>query len=186
MHDESNPLGIKSIDHLEFCTDNPNSEQVKLFHTQGFVITHKHTSENKFLYSQGQVRFVLNATNSGQAGDYFKAHGEGVCKISFWVSDCELAYKTAMERGAQSIHEVKDLKEGIKVAAIKGFGDLINEFVERPREIFRPGFIPLASDPDAKPLNTKCTRIDHLTNNVPFGEMEKRSIDLFSHLAGYG
>jgi len=59
-----------------------------------------------------------------------------------------------------------------KTAAIQGFGDVVNEFVERPAGEFRPGFEPLGNDPLARPLKTRVSRIDHLTNNVPKGQMD--------------
>ena len=47
--------------------------------------------------------------------------------MSFRVQDCELAIKTAVERGAEQVGEIQivETEHGpIKTAYIKGFGDV--------------------------------------------------------------
>ncbi len=169
-----NPLGIKAIDHLEFTCDTLETPTRKLFHTLGFAMTAK-GPENQELFSQGQVRFLLRAAPTGHARDYYKKHGEGVSTLSFLVEDCEHAINEAKKRGADVVQELQGQEgsEGVyKTAIIKGFGDVHNEFIERPMADFRPGFEKV-EDPQAKPLKQRVSRIDHLTNNVPKGEMKK-------------
>jgi 4-hydroxyphenylpyruvate dioxygenase len=169
-----NPLGIKAIDHLEFTCDSLSSPTRKLFHDLGFAMTEKGPN-NQELFSQGQVRFLLNAAPEGShARKYFQAHGEGVSTLSFQVENCEHAITEAKKRGAEVVQELNVMEgpEGTyKTAIIKGFGDVHNEFVERPNSAFRPSFEKV-EDPDARPLKQRAARIDHLTNNVPKGEMK--------------
>ncbi|WP_412469692.1 MULTISPECIES: 4-hydroxyphenylpyruvate dioxygenase [unclassified Halobacteriovorax] len=182
-----NPLGVLAIDHLEFTCDSLDTATKDLFYTFGFSKTYEKQSESKELFTQGQVRFLLTAQKGGHAQDYFKAHGEGVSTISFLVEDCEHAYKTAIERGAESLQEVviTENEHGIyKSARIKGFGDVANEFIERPRTFFRPGFTKLEEDPKARPLGSRVARIDHLTNNVPKGEM-KKWVEFYDRVYGF-
>lgn len=175
---EKNPLGILAIDHLEFTCGTLETPTKDLFYKFGFAKTYENEDKYSELYSQGQVRFLLVSDNnpSSHTTTYFKAHGEGVSTISFLVEDCEHAIKTAVKRGAEMVSDVEtvECEEGtFKTASIKGFGDVINEFVERPNSHFRPGYNKLENDPKAQPLNNRVARIDHLTNNVPKGEMEK-------------
>lgn len=168
-----NPLGIKAIDHLEFTCDSLSSPTRGLFHKLGFAVTEK-GPENQELFTQGQVRFLLRAAPEGHAREYFKLHGEGVSTLSFQVEDCEHAITEAKKRGAEVVQElqIKEDQNGTyKTAIIKGFGDVHNEFVERPNTLFRPGFEKF-DDPEANPLKQRVARIDHLTNNVPKGEMK--------------
>lgn len=170
-----NPAGLKSIDHLEFTVDNLSSPTVKLFNNMGFTQTAR--SDDSELYTQGQVRFLVKASNdeSSLSRQYFKNHGEGVSKISFSVESVEKALETTLKNGAVLVHDLKveETEFGVtKTASIQGFGDVINEFVERPHQEFRPGFQTLETDPQARPLQTRVSRIDHLTNNVPMGQME--------------
>lgn len=170
-----NPAGLKNIDHLEFTVDDLNSPTVKLFTTMGFVQTAK--NEDSILFTQGQVRFLVKAAKDEKelSRKYLKAHGEGVSKISFQVDDVQKALDITLKNGAKLIHDykVEQTYMGVtKTASIQGFGDVVNEFVERPAGEFRPGFQPIGTDPTARPLGTRVSRIDHLTNNVPKGQME--------------
>ncbi len=172
---EDNPLGIKAIDHLEFTCESLTTPTRELFHKLGFSKTAENKNENLELFTQGQVRFVLNANPNGHARKYLNLHGEGVSTISFQVEDAEHAIKEAHKRGAEVVKELQvfETPEGlIKTASIQGFGDVLNEFVEKPNSVFRAGFVK-TQDTDARPLNQRAARIDHLTNNVPKGEMKK-------------
>ncbi len=172
---EDNPLGIKAIDHLEFTCESLSTPTRALFHKLGFAKTAENTELTSELFTQGQVRFVLTAHPEGHARDYLKAHGEGVSTMAFLVEDAEHAINEAQKRGATVVQpiQVYETPEGmIKTARIQGFGDVHNEFVERPSSVFRAGFVK-TEDADAKPLSQRVSRIDHLTNNVPKGEMKK-------------
>ena len=170
-----NPAGLKGIDHLEFTVDNLESPTVKLFSTLGFTQTAG--TEDSRLYTQGQVRFLVKAAQdeNNLARKYFRNHGEGVSKIAFQVENVEKALDITLKNGAKLIHDFKivETENGItKTASIQGFGDVVNEFVERPANEFRPGFKNIDTDPTARPLKTRVSRIDHLTNNVPKGQMD--------------
>ena len=170
-----NPAGLKSIDHLEFTVENLQSPTIKLFHTMGFSQTAQ-TAESK-LYTQGQVRFLVKGSTdeNSLSRKYLKAHGEGVSKISFQVENVERALEVTLKNGAKLIEDLKIIEtaSGVtKTASIQGFGDVVNEFVERPTTEFRPGYINLDTDSSALPLKTRVSRIDHLTNNVPKGQMD--------------
>lgn len=174
---ESNPIGIKSIDHLEFTCDSLSTQTAADFTRLGFTRTEVNEETNSELYSQGSIRFLLtaNTDENSKSRQYFKNHNEGVSKISFLVEDAEKALETAVKRGGKEVQNLQtsETKNGVfRTAQIQGFGDVVNEFVERPTTQFRPGYTKIG-DERAKPLNTSVARIDHLTNNVPYGEMEQ-------------
>jgi 4-hydroxyphenylpyruvate dioxygenase len=184
-----NPLGLLAVDHLEFTCEALDCETRNLFYKFGFQMSYENKNQNCELFSQGQVRFLLVADKDANSHSrkYFNNHGEGVSTISFLVEDAEHAYKEALKRGAVSISPVKVVQDAhgtFKTAAIQGFGELVNEFVERPNTFFRPGFNKLENDNKAQPLNARVARIDHFTNNVPFGEME-HWIDFYKRIYGF-
>ena len=171
--DTSNPLGIKAIDHLEFtCEDLEKSRVGQDFSRLGFVRTQKNSVSE--LYTQGQIRFLLtnNPDSSCHSSVYLQKHGESVCTLGFLVENTEKAYSAACERGAVSLRPPKQQGHVI-TARIQGAGDLVNEFVQRPSNEFRPDFQDFGEDTKAAPLKIRASRIDHLTHNVPYGEMEK-------------
>ncbi len=170
-----NPAGLKSIDHLEFTVDSLSSPTVELFTRMGFSRTAE--ASEKVLFTQGSVRFLVTAEQNSACHSrrYLQGHGEGVSKISFQVDSVERALDVVLKNGAVLKEDLKvshSLHGSIKTAAIQGFGDVLNEFVERGAGEFREGFSPIAQDPTARPLITRVSRIDHLTNNVPKGQMD--------------
>ncbi len=188
---DKNPLGILAIDHLEFTCDSLETKTKELFYTFGFEKTYISNDSEKSkseLFSQGQVRFLLiEGTENSQSRKYFNDHGEGVSTISFLVEDCEHAYNEALKRGATSVGAVETIESehGVyKSASIQGFGDVRNEFIQRPNKHFRPNMTKLESDQSAKPLSSRVARIDHLTNNVPKGEM-KKWVDFYKEIYGF-
>ncbi|MDC1175045.1 4-hydroxyphenylpyruvate dioxygenase [Bacteriovoracaceae bacterium] len=173
-----NPIGIKAIDHLEFTCENLNTPTKDLFYKFGFTKTFENKSLNAELFTQGQVRFLMIASenNDDHSYQYLKDHGEGVSKISFLVEDAKHAITETVKRGAQLVQDLKIEKDEhgeYKTASVRGFGDVLNEFVERPMSGFRPNYLAIENDPKATPLSSRVARIDHLTNNVPKGEMKK-------------
>lgn len=191
MSTTENPLGIISVDHLEFTANSLSTPTKDLFYNLGFAKTSEKKSIASETYQQGQIRFTLTANQDGQSQSrqYFEKHGEGVNKIAFLVENAEDAIEQAIKRGATLRQDLKieETTTGIyKTAAIQGFGDVINEFIERPQnnEFTKAGYIKLAADPLAKPLKVRCSRIDHLTNNVPKGEME-HWVDFYQRIYGF-
>jgi 4-hydroxyphenylpyruvate dioxygenase len=182
-----NPAGLKNIDHLEFTVDSLESPTVKLFSNLGFIKSA--VNDDSALYTQGQVRFLVKASKDEKkpARKYFNAHGEGVSKMSFQVESVERALEITLKNGAKLVCDLhtEQTEEGVtKTASIQGFGDVLNEFVERPANFFRPGFKNIETDFEARPLKTRISRIDHLTNNVPKGQMN-HWVDFYKRTYGF-
>jgi 4-hydroxyphenylpyruvate dioxygenase len=183
-----NPLGIEAIDHLEFCTDSLSTPTIDTLYKFGFAKSYIDPKINAEVYSQGQIRFVVIAhpDQDHPSVSYFKAHGEGVCKISFLVENAEHAINEAVKRGAELKEKLTTIESehGVyKFGSIQGFGDVLNEFVERPKSHFRPNFQKLETDSKAQPLAQRFSRIDHLTNNVAKGEM-RRWVNFYKQIFG--
>jgi 4-hydroxyphenylpyruvate dioxygenase len=173
MISPQNPVGLKGIDYLEFGCANLLTPTANHFTNLGFAKVSENSEKSQILYQQGQIRFLLNAHPNTHATRYFARHNEGVSKMSFRVENLEQSLEVAMKRGGVLIEDVKitETPQGIiKRAAIQGFGDVLNEFIERPSEAQLPGHHALDTDPIAKPLKQRFSRIDHLTNNVARGE----------------
>ena len=168
---EQNPLGIDAIDHLEFtCEDLQTTQMREIFYTLGFAKTYESTNKEQQLYSQGQVRFLLTANSDNQSlsNQYYKKHGEGVSKISFLVEDASHALNEAHRRGAKIVEALQttESEHGVyRYGSIQGFGDVLNEFIERPKSFFRPNFTKLDHDQNAKHLIYR--HIGYMNDNLP-------------------
>lgn len=189
MITEQNPVGLESIDHLEFVSSSLVGTTAQCFNTLGFEKVATTKKNDQILYQQGQIRFLLRTPSADQTHPYhyLQNHFDGVSKISFRVSNLELSLAAALKRGAilkQDIQTIEGEEGLIKTAAVQGFGDVLNEFVERPNTIFRYGMEKIAKDNDYQPLQIRCSRIDHLTNNVPKGQME-HWVEFYKKIYGF-
>ncbi len=189
MITQENPVGLASIDHLEFVTPHLKSETADCFTKLGFERVAVSPKNDQVLYQQGQIRFLLRAPTPDQDHPYMylKNHFDGVSKISFRVDSLEKSLEAALKRGAVLKKDIT-ISEGpqgiIKTASVQGFGDVLNEFVERPDSLFRYGLDKISHDEEFKPLTTRCSRIDHLTNNVPKGQME-HWVEFYKKIYGF-
>jgi len=197
INSQKSPISclVNRFDHLEMATLDIAKLQ-KVFEGFGFVNTQFRTSDKgvEKLMLQGQTRVLLNQGNAGTfAHEYASKHGDGVCSIAFHSESAEKTLKTAIERGAKlamNLHEEKGSSGShVRRAAIQSFGDVRATFVERSEpafdvhQIFAPGF----QNTDATLESTKglgMLSIDHLTNNVEMGEME-RWADFYKNIYGW-
>ena len=109
-----NPLGVKSIDHLEFCCESLETPTRNIFKKFGFLDAMINHQENQLLMTQGQIRFLLNADKNSYSSDYLKNHGEGVSTISFLVEDAKHALNEAQKRGAEVFLTFKKIRRSIR------------------------------------------------------------------------
>lgn len=168
----ANPLGIRGIDHLEFACRDLGGDVGRDLSTMGFARRGRGPSSELFV--QGRVRFLLD---DGGGPDphparYLERHGEGVCAIGFRTGDAAAAHRTALGRGARSVRPPERRGDTV-TARIALAGDIVGEFVERPEAALPPGLSDFGPDDRAAPLARGVGRIDHLTHNVPFGEMDE-------------
>jgi 4-hydroxyphenylpyruvate dioxygenase len=166
-----NPCGLQGIDHVEFVSPRPQ-ELDALFRGFGFSLTMRHQSRPVDLYQQGDISFLVNRTPGSFAAGFAALHGPSICSMGWRVADAQRALTSAAARGARVMPEA-DLQEGGKpLPAVHGIGESVITFVERwsdPDKWRRLGFVPAEPQGPGKGF----VAIDHLTNNVEKGTMER-------------
>lgn len=169
-------LPITGIDHIEIATDDVAKIQDQYFRL-GFTLTQKAPDGHRLLMEQGKMRFLITQGRDERdhAYRYQKAHGDGVCTLAFAVPDAAHTTQEAVGRGGKRLWPGLQVLEGdrgsLKVGAIQGLGDIQNLFVERQGAFTYWGLEPVASVRQG--LELGLAAIDHMTNNVPKGEMDK-------------
>jgi 4-hydroxyphenylpyruvate dioxygenase len=166
-----NPMGLMGFEFVEFASPTPNVLE-PLFETMGFARVANHRSKDVALYRQGDINFVVN-NEPGSVASYFAAeHGPSACGMAFRVRDSHVAYKRALEQGAQPV----DLPPGpmeLRLPAIKGIGGaplyLIDRFGDGT-SIYDIDF-EFIDGVDRHPQGHGLKLIDHLTHNVYRGRM---------------
>ncbi|HJW71412.1 MAG TPA: 4-hydroxyphenylpyruvate dioxygenase [Geothrix sp.] len=183
----SNPLGLSRVDHFQLTGSLERLEP--LYRKLGFArVASARQAWGRVVHLRQQRMDILifEAENSHPAGQYFQAHGEGVCALNFQVEDLNTALASARQQGARVMLEPEThrLGEGtLRFAAIQGVGDVWNFLVERKGELasFWPGLEP---DPLPALCDPGLVRVDHLTNNVGPGEMAAL-VDFYERVYGF-
>ena len=161
-----NPVGLNGMEFIEYSAKDAEFME-KLFGLFQFKKIGTHRTKNIDLYRQNDVHFILNLEKNSFADSFQNAHGLSICATGFRVLDAEHAFETAVARGARPYEG-----EGHSFKAIYGIGDSLIYFIDKKGEdkIYKHDF-ELIDDP----TNEGCglTGVDHMTNNVPAGDMKK-------------
>ncbi len=181
-----NPVGLCGIDFVEFVSPDPEALE-RLFLAFGFSRTMRHESKAIDLYQQGDIVFLLNRDQRSFAASFASLHGPSICSMGWRAQDPAKAVEVAVARGARRRPE-GDLatRDGRPVPAIFGIGDSLIYFVDDgaydPTKWERLGFVALEEPTRVAPKGF--TRIDHLTNNVEKGTMQ-RWADFYKSVFGF-
>jgi 4-hydroxyphenylpyruvate dioxygenase len=163
-----NPMGLDGFEFVEFASPTPEP----VFHLLGFEAVARHRSKKVTLYRQGNINFILNEEPKSLAAYFAQEHGPSACGMAFRVKDAHLAYRRALELGAQPL----DIPTGpmeLRLPAIKGIGGAPLYLIDRYRKgstIYDIDF-EFFDGVDRHPEGCGFHEIDHLTHNVYRGRM---------------
>lgn len=165
----ANPVGLDGIDFIEYASPDPAALE-NLFVRLGFQKVAQHKRKAVSLYRQGRINFVLNQEPDTFATDFAAKHGPSICAMGVRVHDVKKAMDYTVSQGARLIPTAND-PSSHSFPAIYGIGDAAFYFIERGGNHFDQDFDFLTQD--VNPVGLGLDLIDHLTNNVPKGEMQK-------------
>lgn len=167
-----NPMGLDGFEFVEFSAPEPGILE-PIFETLGFSLVARHRSKAVSLYRQGDINFIINYQPQSKAYYYAEEHGPSACGMAFRVKNAQLAYKRALELGAQPI-EIPTGPMELRLPAIRGIGGTPLYLIDRYGEgssIYDIDFVFLEGV-DRNPKGCGFNVIDHLTHNVYRGRMD--------------
>jgi 4-hydroxyphenylpyruvate dioxygenase len=167
-----NPCGLRGIEFVEFAS--ADAERLdELWRAFGFSRLATHADLALDLYVQGDIRFLVNRDADSFAGRFASAHGPAACAMGWRFDDAEAAFAEAVRRGARPYGGELGPKS-FDVPAIYGIGDSLLYFFgpdDSHGKHFDRTFVP---HPEAMLVPDHGYQvIDHLTNNVHKGTMER-------------
>jgi 4-hydroxyphenylpyruvate dioxygenase len=169
---EQNPVGIDGVDFIEYSGPDAQALEI-LFARMGFKEVSDIPNRQIKLFRQGNINFILNTEPKTFATEFAKTHGPSIVSTGWKVVDAEYAQKAAVSRGARPYVGSEAEKGATPFPAVYGIGDSLIYFVDAKglqklyNEIFE-----ISSD-DKAPRGVGLIEVDHFTNNVPKGEMQK-------------
>lgn len=167
----ANPVGLDGMEFVEFASPEPEKLDA-LFRAFGFKKIGKHKRKEVLLYRQGRVNFILNNEPNTFAAEFAKAHGPSICATGFRVKDAKKALEITVANGAKPI-DIQNDQASHSFPAIYGIGDSAIYFIDRYSD---PAHYDQDFDyfeGDRNPDGWGLELVDHLTNNVPKGDMDK-------------
>lgn len=168
----ANPLGLDGVEFIEY-TGSDRGHFEKLFKQFGFEeIGHVH-GKNIKLYGQNDIHFILNCEPQTFAAQFAQLHGPAICSTGFRVMDAQKAFDLAVSRGARPYLESDHAKGATPFPAIYGIGDSLIYFIDEANRKKLYETIFQVSKDKWQPKGFGFQVVDHFTNNVPKGEMQK-------------
>jgi len=174
-----NPLKLTGIEFTEFASADTQFMH-DVFMDFGFSKTQKFKEKDIVHYQQNRIHFLLNAEKKGFSAEFVKAHGPAISSMGWRVEDAEFAKMEAVKRGATAAENTD-----LPYPAIYGIGESLIYFIdayEGSNTIWDQDFEELA-----EPILQEgkgFIEIDHLTNNVYKGTMQKWA-DFYKDVFGF-
>ncbi len=174
----NNPAGTDGFEFVEFAHENPD-ELRDLFTRMGFGLTARHKRKAIELWQQGDVTYILNADPNSFAARFTTEHGPCAPSMGWRVVDAQKAFDHTVSRGGEP-YEGDD--KTMDVPAIRGIGGSLIYFIDQYHDTspYNAEFDWLTQ---SKPRGLGFHYLDHLTNNVFTGNMDKWFkfyVDLFN------
>ncbi len=168
-----NPAGTDGFEFVEFASPDPGTLRA-LFRRMGFSRVARHKTRPIELYRQGDINFVSNADTDTCGGRFAALHGPCAPSMAWRVADAERAFAHAVSRGAEPYTTDMGAK-CLDVPAIVGIGGSLLYFVDRygaKGSAYQDAYDWVAEE-DPAPVGVGLETIDHLTNNVHRGNMDR-------------
>lgn len=169
---KANPLGLRGVDFIEFAGKDALHFE-KLFKAWGFTPTAALKGKKIQLFQQNEISFILNTEPETFAAEFCEKHGPSVCSTGFIFEDAEAAFQLAVQKGARAYTGNDNKKAATPFPAVYGIGDSLIYFMDNKniRRLYSEIFGLDLNQP--RPQGLGFSLVDHFTNNVPVGEMQK-------------
>ncbi|MCB1461989.1 MAG: sugar phosphate isomerase/epimerase and 4-hydroxyphenylpyruvate domain-containing protein [Nitratireductor sp.] len=163
------PIAVRDTAFVEFAAQGDGlAELESLFASLGFRRVGRHVSKRVTLWQQGSIRIVLNAEETGHAGNAWKARGTTICDIGLSVGSASDTVARARALGAKLFSQPLGPDE-LTIPAIRGLGDSVLHFIDEGAlaDVWNVEFL---AEADAAP-DAGLIRIDHIAQTMTYDEM---------------
>lgn len=165
---DQNPAGTNGFEFVEFA-DTEDGRLKETFQKMGFTEVAKHKSMDITLWKQGDIIYVLNADPNSFGGRFVEVHGPSAPSMAWRVVDAAHAFTHALSKGATAYEGPGKV---LDVPAIEGIGGSLIYFVDQFGE-GKSAYSDYTWFGEQNPTGMGFYYLDHLTNNVFRGNMDK-------------
>jgi 4-hydroxyphenylpyruvate dioxygenase len=161
---------VNGVSFVEFASRGAEAEALEIMlKALGFVHTGNHIAKQLSLWTQGDIRIVVNRETIGFASSAYSAHGSTVCAVGLSVEDASDAALRARKLGAEHFEQPTGPGE-LNIPAIRGLSGSVLHLVDEVSglsEVWDLEFTAVHASDHMAGL----TRIDHLAQTMSYDEM---------------
>lgn len=162
---------VEGIEFIEFSTDKNGARDLTAFLTiLGLQQSRQHINKAVSLWSQGEIKIVINTEVQGHAHTSFLERGTTVCDMGFRVDDAAATVERAKALGTEPFEQA--IGEGeLELPAIHAEGGGVMHFVDQKMGLSRVWDVEFTRVPTDGTKTVGLTRIDHIGQSMDYSDM---------------
>lgn len=158
------------VSFVEFASKGEEAERLEaLLATLGFTHAANHNSKNLSLWTQGNIRIVVNRESKGYSSSAYTVHGTSVCDIGIAVTNASSTVGRARALGAAPFEQTIDPGQ-LDIPAIRGQSGSVLHFIDETRGLSQVWDVEFTSR-DEPTSGAGLTRVDHIAQTMSYDEM---------------
>ncbi|MEO3416214.1 TIM barrel protein [Roseovarius sp. CAU 1744] len=163
-------MRVDGVSFIEFATRGKDADALEaLLQTLGFTQSGTHIAKNLALWTQGDIRIVLNRETEGYANSAYVMHGTTVCDIGIAVENAAETVSRAARLGANPFSQPVGPGE-LDIPAIRGLSGSVLHFIDDASGLSDVWSVEFRQSKNAE-QGAGLTHIDHLAQTMSYDEM---------------
>ena len=161
---------VEGVSFVEFAARGTEADALeRLLETLGFTLSGTHIAKKLSLWTQGDIRIVVNRETTGYASSAYTTHGTTVCDIGISVDAATETVSRAKALGAAPFHQPIGPGE-LDIPAIRGLSGSVLHFIDQTSGVNDVWSVEF-NQTDAEQTQAGLTSIDHIAQTMSYDEM---------------
>lgn len=161
---------VEGVTFVEFAARGTEADAVeRLLETLGFTLSGTHIAKKLSLWTQGDIRIVVNRETTGYASSAYTTHGTTVCDIGISVDAATETVSRAKALGAAPFHQPIGPGE-LDIPVIRGLSGSVLHFIDQGSGLNDVWSVEF-NQTDAEQTHAGLTSIDHIAQTMSYDEM---------------
>lgn len=162
----------QGFEFIEFALDDANAADFEnVLASLGFQKFGEHKTKDVTVWSQGQIKFVINRERDSFAHSFYNVHGPAVCAFGLQVDNARETEERARHLLAMPFRQAL-AEDQLEIPAIRGVGNSLIYFIDKKTELARVWELEFnLCDMQKAHHPAGLTQIDHISQVTEYDEM---------------
>ncbi|KMK65056.1 bifunctional sugar phosphate isomerase/epimerase/4-hydroxyphenylpyruvate dioxygenase family protein [Puniceibacterium sp. IMCC21224] len=161
---------VGGVSFVEFATRGDEADTLEtVLKTLGFQQSGTHIAKKLVLWTQGDIRIIVNRETTGFASSAYTMHGTTVCDIGISVDAAAKTVERAQHLGADPFKQPIGPGE-LAIPAIRGLSGSVLHFIDETSGLLDVWSVEFTNNA-ANGVGAGLQRIDHLAQTMSYDEM---------------